>query len=778
MGAKSAAAAGSSDAFRKQVQERFGLVPNFFLSAAAAPGLVAELWRFAESAYIDNPLPSLFKERLFVHLSRFCRARYCIIRHVGFLVGQGRPAGDAQAAPHTVEQVIELLSRPAILPALEMAIVLSRLESMRPLDAIPAPGSRLEHDLFIAASALFLNPPNSARERQALSAALGERNLELLIAYLAFIRTAHYWTETHSEIVIEPDMEAFMREHHELADMMLSAGDTDERNDFGRHLHSELTALRHGQRGGQVALQQSEEQFRRLVQSVTDYAIYMLDPTGIVANWNIGARRIKGYEPQEIIGKHFSVFYSKEDREAGIPAQGLRTAAREGRWEKEGWRYRKDGSRFWANVVIDRITDDDGTIIGYAKITRDMTERREAQIALEQAREAMAQSQKMDAIGQLTGGVAHDFNNLLMAVLGSLELVGKRLPHQDGKLRLLLNNAFEGARRGVSLTQRMLSFARRRELALSAVSARELVIGMADLLDRSLGALITIETNIPADLPRIKADPNQLETAILNLVLNARDAMPRGGAIQIGGRSVERDGMMGGTASNESTEDWVVLSVRDSGEGMDETTLRRAVEPFYTTKGVGKGTGLGLSMVHGMTEQLGGHLRLTSKMGLGTTAELWLPVAEGLAPDERNFPTVAGAESGTRKLAIVLVDDDSLVLVNTSAMLEDAGHTVIEASSGRQALTLIRQAAQVDLVITDQAMPQMTGLQLAAAIKVEWPELPILLVSGYAELPSEDTLRVPKLAKPYSFDDLRHALETLMGGGRPPPEIFASTYRS
>jgi PAS domain S-box-containing protein len=547
---------------------------------------------------------------------------------------------------------------------------------------------------------------------------------------------------------------------------------SDEPNDPGQRPEDELTVPRHGQQvQGRTHLQ--SEQFRLLVQSVTDYAIYMLDPTGIVISWNAGARRIKGYEPREIIGKHFSRFYSKEDREAGLPAQGLATAAREGRFEKEGWRYRKDGSRFWANIVIDRILDDDGKLIGFAKITRDMTERREAQLALERAREAMAQSQKMDAIGQLTGGVAHDFNNLLMAVLGSLELLSKRLP-DDARLKLLLNNAFEGARRGVSLTQRMLSFARRGDLALSAVNAKELVLGMKDLLDRSLGPLITVEIDIAADLPSIKADPNQLETAILNLALNARDAMPHGGTIEIHSRLEKCHEVMGSSAL---TEDCVVLSVIDSGEGMDEKTLQRALEPFYTTKGVGKGTGLGLSMVHGMTEQLGGRVRLKSKVGQGTTVEMWLPLAEGMPLERGAPPVVETVESPARNLVIVVVDDDRLVLTNTSAMLEDAGHTVIEASSGAQALERIRETVHVDLVVTDQAMPQMTGIQLAAAIRVEWPATPILLVSGFAELPSGSGLGIPTLAKPYSLDDLRKAVEALAQSGNRRQETFTSMYR-
>ena len=523
-------------------------------------------------------------------------------------------------------------------------------------------------------------------------------------------------------------------------------------------------------KGAEDTLRKSEEQFRLLIQSVTDYAIYMLSPEGIITNWNAGAERIKGYTPQEIIGQHFSKFYSPEDVAAGLPQMGLQTARQVGRFEKEGWRYRKDGSKFWASVVIDPIRTPNGELIGYAKITRDMTERKQAQEQLERAREAMAQSQKMDAIGQLTGGVAHDFNNLLMAVLGSLELIRKRLP-EDPKLKLLLNNAFEGARRGVSLTQRMLSFARRQELSLTAVDVKALVSGMSHILERSLGPLMTIETDIPEGLPSIKADVNQLETALLNLTVNARDAMAQGGTIKISARLVATPPVMGTKALNGEC---VVLSVSDTGEGMDSDTLARAREPFFTTKGVGKGTGLGLSMVHGMTEQLGGRLRIESLKGKGTSVELWIPLFHGeIVPAPVAEVPIAATDN--KSLVIVVVDDDQLVLTNTKAMLEDFGHTVIAAISGPAALEVIRKTPHVDLVITDQAMPQMTGMQLAAAIRVDWPKLPILLVSGYAELPSTAPFDLPKLAKPFSLDDLAYAIaRTIEGKGK--GEKLTSTY--
>ena len=500
------------------------------------------------------------------------------------------------------------------------------------------------------------------------------------------------------------------------------------------------------------ALRQSEEQLRLLIQGVTDYAIYMLTPDGRVSSWNAGAQRIKGYRPEEIIGEHFSRFYTEEDRRAGAPQTALETAAREGRFEKEGWRIRKDGSRFMANVVIDPIRADDGRILGFAKITRDITDRIEAERALQEAREALFQSQKMDAVGQLTGGVAHDFNNLLMAVLGSLELLRKRLP-ADPKIMRLVDNAMHGAQRGTALTQRMLAFARRQELKPVALEIAGLVRGMTDLLHSSLGATVQIETDVSSGLNKVLADPNQLELAILNLAVNARDAMPKGGSIFIAAREENVP-----AAPDLKAGRYVCLSLTDEGCGMDEATSRRALEPFFTTKGVGKGTGLGLSMVHGMMQQSGGRLVLNSRKGEGTTVELWLPVAEagsGHMPEEVDTRAFDGREG---PLVILAVDDDALVLLNTTAMLEDLGHTVLEATSGNSALEMIRRDGSIDLVITDQAMPHMTGSDLAVAIRRERPELPVILATGFAELPPGADERLPKLSKPFRQHQLADAI--------------------
>jgi PAS domain S-box-containing protein len=527
------------------------------------------------------------------------------------------------------------------------------------------------------------------------------------------------------------------------------------RNDAGDLVgYAKITRDLTERRRAEEALRRSEEQFRLLVQSVTDYAIYMLDAQGHVASWNAGAERIKGYAPDEIIGQHFSQFYTDEERTAGVPLEGLETARREGRWEREGLRVRKDGSTFWAHVIIDAIRDEAGKVIGFAKITRDVTERKKAEQALNEAREALFQAQKMDAVGQLTGGVAHDFNNILMAVMGSLELVRKRLPY-DPRVTPLIDNALQGAQRGAALTQRMLAFARRQELALEPVELSSLVRGMLSFLQRAIGPAVRIETRFPRGLPLVRSDVNQLETALLNLAVNARDAMPDGGVVTISGRT---ETVPEGDPSLVAG-DYVVLAVRDTGAGMDEATLARAAEPFFTTKGVGKGTGLGLSMVHGMALQSGGQLKLKSPPGDGATIEIWLPQA-GPAPHE------AGDEARDDQLVILAVDDDPLVLTNTAALLEDLGHHVIQASSGADALEALKRYPDLDLMVTDHAMPGMTGLQLKEEALALRPDLPVLLVTGFADLPGEISAETPRLLKPFTQDELVEAVCSVLANPR------------
>ncbi len=508
--------------------------------------------------------------------------------------------------------------------------------------------------------------------------------------------------------------------------------------------------------------------YQLLIEAVTDYAIFMLDPMGIVTSWNPGAQRFKGYAAAEIIGQHFSRFYTEEDQQDGLPARALEVAAREGKFENVGWRVRKDGTRFWAYVVIDAIRHPSGEIVGFAKITRDLTERKETQQKLEETREALLQSQKLEAIGQLTGGIAHDFNNLLMAVIGSLELMRKRLP-DDPKLRTLLNNAVQGAQRGATLTKRMLAFARRQELKHEPIDIPELVRGMTDLLQRSLGPSVLIETRFPLLSKPVLSDPSQLEMILLNLAVNARDAMLDGGQIVIATRE---EVLRPQDNSRLKPGPYICLTVSDTGTGMDEETLKRATEPFFTTKGVGKGTGLGLSMVHGVAEQSGGWFTLRSRKGEGTTAELWLPVAEGQQVPAINRGKSVDAVVDQASLVVLAVDDDILVLTNTLAMLDDLGHTGIAASSGKEALDYLRQQASVDLVITDFAMPKMNGLQLADAIKKEWPELPVVIATGFAEMEPASGSRLHKLLKPFTEAELSEVLVRIASTIRKRGEVF------
>ncbi|MBB3319596.1 MULTISPECIES: response regulator [unclassified Rhizobium] len=378
---------------------------------------------------------------------------------------------------------------------------------------------------------------------------------------------------------------------------------------------------------------------------------------------------------------------------------------------------------------------------------------REREDALAQLFEA----QKLDTIGQLTGGVAHDFNNLLMAISGSLNLLKKRLP-SDEKSERLIGNAMQAAERGSALTQRLLAFARRQDLKPQAVNFERLFDSVEDLLSKAVGPQIAIARRIPKELPPILVDGNQLELALLNLFVNARDALGQGGTVTVTAQSM--DGEDRPTSLKEGR--YIRISVSDDGEGMDEATLSRATEPFFTTKGVGKGTGLGLSMVHGLAAQSGGVLQVSSIAGQGTTVSLWLPVAdtaeEPMSATEQR--AMASASDVPASLSVLVVDDDALVRLGTVAMLEDLGHTALEAASAYQALDLLAASSRVDLVVTDHAMPAMTGADLARQIFASHPGLPVILASGYADLPDDPAyVGMLRMTKPFTQEQLRDAIE-------------------
>jgi signal transduction histidine kinase len=385
-----------------------------------------------------------------------------------------------------------------------------------------------------------------------------------------------------------------------------------------------------------------------------------------------------------------------------------------------------------------------------AELERRVEERtRDREAALAQVHEM----QKIESLGQLTGGIAHDFNNLLMSLLGNLDLIAARMPDNPA-IKRLVDAAIQSAERGAALTKRLLAFARRQELKPESVDVARLLTGMGEMLQRSLGPATEIAMDF-GDVPsRVHVDPNQLELAILNLALNARDAMPQGGRVVFSARQ-ER---VARATHGLKTGEYVCVTVSDTGEGMDEATLKRAAEPFFTTKGVGKGTGLGLSMVHGLAAQSGGAMRIESVIGTGTTVELWLPVSETRAGGATR-PRPEAAPPATRKLRVLVVDDDSLVAASTAGMLEDLGHEVVLARSGAVALDLLRADPALDLIITDHAMPGMTGLDLARQVRDAGHRLPIILATGYADIPTGQDLDIPRLAKPYR----RHDLQALLG---------------
>ncbi|HZS85223.1 MAG TPA: response regulator [Stellaceae bacterium] len=388
-----------------------------------------------------------------------------------------------------------------------------------------------------------------------------------------------------------------------------------------------------------------------------------------------------------------------------------------------------------------------------AELERRVEERtREREVALAQVHEM----QKLESLGQLTGGLAHDFNNLLMAILGNLDLLAKGAPDEAAAARLV-DGAIKAAERGAMLTKRMLAFARRQELRPETVDVARLVNGMADMLRRSLGPAIEINLDFAPGLAAIRVDPNQLELSLLNLALNSRDAMPQGGRLTIAARSEKVEG---GRLQNLAAGDYVCLAVTDTGCGMDEVTLKRAAEPFFTTKGVGKGTGLGLSMVYGLAAQSGGLTRISSQVGVGTTVELFLPVAPAAAAPSR--PPRSDGAAAAPSSSVLLVDDDPMVAGGTVAMLRHLGHRVIEASSGAAALEIL-EAQPVDLVITDHAMPGMSGVELAERIRRSHPGLPVILATGYADLARGEDHGLPRLDKPYRLEKLAALIASLIG---------------
>jgi PAS domain S-box-containing protein len=501
-------------------------------------------------------------------------------------------------------------------------------------------------------------------------------------------------------------------------------------------------------RESEAALRASEERFRLLVQGVTDYSIYMLSPAGEITNWNAGAERIKGYTHDEVVGTHFSRFYTDEDRAAGMPENALETAREQGRFENEGWRVRKNGEKFWSHVVIDAIRDSDNELIGFAKITRDITERRQSAEALERARDALAQSQKLEAIGKLTGGIAHDFNNLLGVIMSGAELLSRELVTPAG--RKVLESMQRSAKRGAELTQQLLTFARQQPLEQGNYNLNVVIGKFEAVLRRASAEPIRFVVDLAPGLRLVRTDVVQVEAAILNLVSNARDAMPGGGTLTVRTANVVLDA---DAASGSEGGAYVMVEVADTGDGMEPHVVSRAFEPFFTTKPVGKGTGLGLSQVYGLTQKSGGFVQIVSNPGAGTAIRMFFPaLAETAGQDGASVETNHGNEKA------LLVDDNEDVLSIAVELFKNMGYDVLTANSGLEALEIIKRTAHIDVLFSDVVMPGMDGVRLAKCALEIMPGMTVLLASGF---PSDELLKENSgladfalINKPYRMADI------------------------
>jgi PAS domain S-box-containing protein len=505
-------------------------------------------------------------------------------------------------------------------------------------------------------------------------------------------------------------------------------------------------------------LEESEHRFQLLVDGVTDYAIFMLDPAGNVVSWNPGAERIKGYSTEEIIGQHFSRFYTEYDRQQGLPATALATAERTGKYEAEGFRVRKNGTTFVANVVINAIRDPSGDLLGFAKITRDITQKKAVEDQLRQA-------QKMEAVGHLTGGVAHDFNNLLTVIMGNLEHLERILLPTQPSQRIIAA-ALRATSRAAILTHRLLAFSRRQPLMPEVLSVNKLVAGMSDLLRRTLGEAIFIETVLAGGLWPTLADSNQLENALINLAINARDAMPDGGKLTIETANTHLDDGYARMHAQVEPGQYVGIFVTDTGIGMSAETAFQAFEPFFTTKEIGQGTGLGLSQVYGFIKQSGGHVKIYSEVGEGTTVKLYLPRhlgAEDVTDDRQETRKIP---QGRSELVLV-VEDDPDVRDYTLEMVGDLGYSVLSAPDGASALRLLDSNREVSLLFTDVGLPGgMNGRQLAEQALRRQPRLKVLYTTGYARNAIVHQGRldpgVEVIFKPFTYSDLAKTIRRVL----------------
>jgi PAS domain S-box-containing protein len=511
-------------------------------------------------------------------------------------------------------------------------------------------------------------------------------------------------------------------------------------------------------RTAQLALTENERRFRLLVASVIDYALFTLDLNGNIQSWNPGAERLKGYSDREVIGKHFSIFYTEDARAAGDPQRVLQTALTQGRFEGEGWRVRKDGSRFWANVVVDVIRDEGGKIIGFTKITRDISERR----ALEQAKEQLYQAQKMETVGQLTGGVAHDFNNLLTAVSGSHALLRRIV--SDPRALNLLDTAERAVARGAKLTQQLLAFSRQHQLQPQKTNSNELITSSEALLRHAAGERALLRLDLLPRLWSTNIDQTHFQSALLNLVVNARDALEEeAGAVTVKTRNVHLDEKRASALGEISAGDYVLIAVHDNGKGMTTEIKSRAVEPFFTTKAPGRGSGLGLSQVYGFARQSNGQIEIDSTPGNGTTVRMFLPRLFDTSEADADAPT-AERKAGS----ILITEDDPDVLTVSVETLRLLGYEVYSAANAAEAMTILRRDVPIDVLFTDVVMPNgLNGIELVREARRLRPEIRVLLCSGYSRDGIQTDESTSFLTKPYMIADLARELAALISKRAP-----------
>lgn len=510
-----------------------------------------------------------------------------------------------------------------------------------------------------------------------------------------------------------------------------------------------------------------QDRYRLLVDAVMDYAIYLLDAKGRVSSWNPGAERFKGYIEEEIIGQHFSVFYTEEDRAAGVPERALETARKEGRFEAEGWRVRKDRTRFWCSVVIDPVHDDNGRHVGYAKITRDVTEQKRHREELQAARDAMHHAHRMEAIGRLTGGVAHDFNNFLTAIRFSAEFL-KRSREMPASLMRYVGIISDTTEKAAQLTRQLLAYGKKQPLKPHVFDVRDSLSSLRQLVEASVGSSIALSYEIGPGNTTVYADPAQFESALLNLVINARDAMAAGGRLTISVCEADR-GPAPGRSPNANAEHathathaphaaHVAVAVKDTGIGIDDEVAKHIFEPFFSTKGQHENSGLGLSQVQGFVQQSGGDVEVRSRVGQGTTFTLYLPAVEPTAKTEYDSHQ-QGHDPQVRN-RILLVEDNRMVGEVVHRMLKDMGQDATWVLDAEAALShLAQHGASCDIAILDVVLPGMNGVELGRRIREQWPDIRIVLASGYSDaICGQAVAPFPVMQKPYSIETLTRVL--------------------